>query len=75
MQYIDIEVTVGFVDITLCCGVSEGCVEKVTGYIDGRPNPRLQRWAEAYINSDEGRDQISDACADDGVKLWDGRPW
>lgn len=75
MQYIDLEVTVGNIDITLTCGVSEGCVEKVTGYVNGVKNPRLQRWAEAYIASDEGCDQIIDACADEGVTLWDGRPW
>lgn len=75
MQFIDIEVTVGFVDITLSCGVVNGTVEKVTGFIGGKRNPRLQRWAERYVNSSEGSDQISDACADAGIGLWNGRPW
>ena len=75
MQYIDLEVTVGNIDITLTCGVSEGCVEEVTGYVNGVENPRLRRWANRYVDSDEGRDRIADACADEGVKLWDGRPW
>ena len=43
MQYIDLEVTVGDIDITLTCGVSEGCVEEVTGYVNGVENPRLRR--------------------------------
>jgi len=74
MQYIDIEVTVGFIDITLSCGVVGGTVEKVTGFIDGKRNPRLQRWAERYVDSDAGRDQVADACYDANVSLWNGRP-
>lgn len=70
MQHIDIEVTVGFVDITLSCGVVGGTVERVTGYVDGKANPRLARWASRYVASDAGRDQIADACADANINLW-----
>ena len=64
MRHIDIVACVGEAEVTLSCRVQGGSVEKVTPHFKGRHWPKLQRWAEAWLDSDEGRDAVSDALAD-----------
>lgn len=86
-QYVDVTCCIEThngdeLEITLCCATQEGCIERVTVYLDfdddvplpAAAQEQLQRWAEYYVDVDpHGR--IADAYADAEVKLWDGRPW
>lgn len=63
-MFVDISIEIGHATVTLSCLVQGDAVERVTPYYEGRRWPKLQRWADAYITSDAGRDQVGDAIAD-----------
>lgn len=60
-MHIDINTWIGDAYVTLSCLVKGGSVERVTPYWNDRKHPKLQRWAEAWLDSDDGRDAVSDA--------------
>lgn len=64
MRYIDITTWIGDAQVTLSCGVTGDSVEKVTPYFNDRKHPKLQRWANEWIDSDKGRDAVADALYD-----------
>lgn len=64
MRYIDITTWIGDAQVTLSCGVQGNAVEKVTPYFRDRKWFKLQRWANEWIDSDEGRDAVADALSD-----------
>ena len=68
MPWIDVTAYVGDAEVTLSCLVKDGSVEKVTPYFNGRRHPKLQRWAEAWLDSDEGCDAV--ACTVRRLGVW-----
>lgn len=75
MAQVEITTYIGDAKVEICCDVDDGCVERVVAYYKGKRHPKLTRWAEGYIGTTEGEGALIDACADDNVTLWDGRPW
>lgn len=63
-MFVDVDVEIGAAKVTLSCLVQGGDVERVTPYFNGRRWPKLQRWADAFVASDHGRDVLDDAIAD-----------
>ena len=63
-MYVDVIACVGNAEVTLSCRVQGGAVEKVTPYFNDRKHPKLQRWAEAWLDSSKGRDRLQDAIDD-----------
>lgn len=61
MRTIEISTWIGEAYVTLSCELYGDAVEKVTPYLNGKKHPRLQRWANEWIGSDEGCDAVADA--------------
>lgn len=63
-MHIDITTYIGDAEITISCYVQDGSCERVTAYVKGRRQPKLQRYAEDYVQSVDGSWKLADACAD-----------
>lgn len=64
MRHIDITTWIGDAQVTLSCELYGDAVEKVTPYFKNRKWPKLQRWANEWLDSDEGCDAVADALYD-----------
>lgn len=64
MRTIEISTWIGEAYVTFSCELDGDAVEKVTPYWNDKKHPKLQRWADEWIDSDEGRDAVADALHD-----------
>lgn len=71
---IEFDTYIGDAKVTLLCRVDGDAVEKVTPYVRGHKHPKLQRWAESFVNSNEGRDAVVDAIADEQENIRNSYP-
>lgn len=65
MRTIEFDTYIGEAKVSLVCKVDGDAVERVTPYFKDRAWPKLQRWADEWIDTDEGRDAVAEAIAYD----------